>query len=89
MLTDAGFRSLGTRDYSVSHEWTAESLIGHAYSTSVLSRAALGDAAADFEADLRTTTARYASLRQQLSFACELAVRPFPESITIATDSGN
>jgi SAM-dependent methyltransferase len=89
VLTDAGFRSLGTRDYTVTHEWTAEALIGHAYSTSVLSRAALGDAAADFEADLRTTTARYASLRQQLSFACELAIRPFPESVTIATDSGN
>jgi SAM-dependent methyltransferase len=72
VLTDAGFRSLGKREYSVSHEWTAESLIGHAYSTSVLSRAALGDCAPDFESDLRNSLAAHAPCTHQLSFACDL-----------------
>jgi SAM-dependent methyltransferase len=72
VLTDAGFRSLGTREFTVTHEWTTESLIGHAYSTSVLSRAALGDSAPDFEADLRNSLAAYAPFTQQLSFAYDL-----------------
>ena len=73
VLTDAGFDQLGNRDYSVSHEWTADSLIGHAYSTSVLSRAALGDSAPDFEADLRNSLATHAPFTHQLSFAYELS----------------
>jgi SAM-dependent methyltransferase len=76
VLTEAGFGYLGEHEFIVTHEWTEDSLIGHAYSTSVLSREALGDAAADFEADLRRTLLPYAPFRHQLSFAYDLATRP-------------
>jgi len=76
VLTDAGFEYLGKREYSVAHEWTTESLLGHAYSTSGLSRAALGDAVPEFEADLRRALLPHTPFRHRLSFACELSVRP-------------
>jgi SAM-dependent methyltransferase len=80
VLTDAGFDYLGKREYAVAYTWTAESLIGNAYSTSVMSRAALGDSAAGFEADLRASLLPHAPFTQRISFACELArVRP-PDS---------
>ncbi len=72
VLTDAGFDQLGNREFSVAYAWTADSLIGHAYSTSVLSRAARGDSAPDFEADLRNSLAPHAPCTHQLSFACDL-----------------
>jgi SAM-dependent methyltransferase len=76
VLRDAGFDYLGQREFSVAHEWTAESLIGHAYSTSVRSRAALGDSATDFEADLRNSLAPHAPFRHDISFAYELSRKP-------------
>jgi SAM-dependent methyltransferase len=76
VLAEAGFRYEGEREFSVAHEWTAESLIGHAYSTSVLSRAALSDSATDFEADLRNSLAPHTPLEQQISFTYELSRRP-------------
>jgi SAM-dependent methyltransferase len=72
VLADAGFAYLGKREFTVPFEWTAESLIGHAYSTSVLSRTALGDSAPDFEADLRNSLAAHAPFTHQLGFAYEL-----------------
>jgi SAM-dependent methyltransferase len=80
VLTEAGFAYKGERRFTIAHEWTTQSLIGHAYSTSLLSRAALGDAAADFAADLRGSVLASAPpdgrLVQTLSFAYELARRP-------------
>ena len=73
VLTDAGLRYLGKREFTIAHEWTIESLIGHAYSTSVLSRAALGDAAPGFEADLRRVLLPHPPFRHHLTFAYELA----------------
>jgi SAM-dependent methyltransferase len=75
VLRDAGFDHLGKREFAVAYEWTEDSLIGHAYSTSVRSRAALGDSATDFEADLRSSLAPHAPFKQQISFAYELARR--------------
>jgi len=75
VLTQAGFRYLDKREFTVAHEWTIESLLGHAHSTAVLSRQALGETAADFAADLRRTLLPHAPFRHQLSFACELASR--------------
>jgi hypothetical protein len=51
-IGDAGFADVTTRTFVVSHEWTVETLLGHARSTSTLSRAALGARHADFEAAL-------------------------------------
>jgi SAM-dependent methyltransferase len=79
ILRDAGFQLAGCYQFSVSWDWTPEALIGFAYSTSVLSRAALGDLAAGFEQDLRQEV-RAAEpsgvLRQTITFAYELARRP-------------
>jgi len=79
ILRDAGFQLAGSYQFSVSWDWTPEALIGFAYSTSVLSRAALGDLAAGFEQDLRQEV-RAAEpsgvLRQTITFAYELARRP-------------
>lgn len=36
----------------VVHEWTPDAIVGFAYSTSVLSRAVLGDLGPEFKADL-------------------------------------
>jgi ubiquinone/menaquinone biosynthesis C-methylase UbiE len=51
-IGDAGFADVTSRVLAVSHEWTLETLLGHARSTSTLSRAALGARHADFEAAL-------------------------------------
>ena len=75
-LRDAGLEMVGSFDFTVEHEWSVESLIGFAHSTSILSRDALGDQAAAFEADVRARFARHASdgtLRQTMRFTYDLA----------------
>jgi SAM-dependent methyltransferase len=75
VLEARGFEFAGRRQWRLSHEWTPESLIGYLFATSVLSRAALGDLATEFDADIRRElhacdpSGRYG---QSLSFACEL-----------------
>ena len=51
----AGFEDVTEDEFDMPHVWTVESLIGYAYSTSVLSRKALREQAGMFEADLRQT----------------------------------
>jgi SAM-dependent methyltransferase len=79
ILAEAGFLSTGCYEFAVAHEWTPEALIGYQYSTSVLSRAALGAQAAGFEADLRREMLACepsGRLRQTMVFTYELARRP-------------
>lgn len=79
ILGDCGFEPIGRYTFSVDHEWTADTLIGHAYSTSVLSRAALGGLAADFEADVRRELAASDAVgrfRQVIEFAYDLFRKP-------------
>ena len=79
ILRDCGFEAGPTGSVPVSHEWTMEALTGFVFSTSVLSRAALGARAAEFAADLRRELAGGAPdgrFRQVISFGCELARRP-------------
>jgi len=79
VLRDAGFQVLGTWDFPARHEWSWEALIGFVYSTSVLSRAALGDDALAFEHDLRSELGERepcALFRQEIQFAYVLARRP-------------
>lgn len=81
VLAEAGFEVAGRYAFPIIHEWTPDALIGYAFSTSTLSRAALGRSAGSFEADLRralsacTPEARFT---QTIPFACELARRPGP-----------
>ncbi|MDQ1476866.1 MAG: hypothetical protein QOE62_2095 [Actinomycetota bacterium] len=53
VLTGAGFAIVGEHDFPTPHEWNVEQLIGFLYSTSVLSKPALGPHAPAFEQDLR------------------------------------
>jgi SAM-dependent methyltransferase len=53
ILAAAGFELAGRHTVSLSHDWTADELVGFVASTSVLSAAALGEQAAEFDADLR------------------------------------
>jgi SAM-dependent methyltransferase len=79
VLRDAGFQHAGRREFRVAREWTAQALAGYLFSTSVLSRAALGARATDFEADLRRELRACqprGPFRQEITFACELARRP-------------
>jgi len=79
ILRDCGFEAGPTWSVPVSHDWTIEALTGFVFSTSVLSRAALGARAAEFAADLRRELlggAPDGRFRQAISFGCELARRP-------------
>lgn len=53
IMSEAGFEDLGDHEFRIPHIWTVESLIGNAYSSSVMSKQALGARAARFEEDLR------------------------------------
>jgi SAM-dependent methyltransferase len=79
VLRQAGFEICGSYRFPTVHAWTVESLTGYAFSTSVLSRAALGGHAADFEADLRRELGRFASsgaMQETIDFGYLLARRP-------------
>jgi SAM-dependent methyltransferase len=78
VLRRAGLSYEGKVEFSVPLRWSVESLVGLVYSTSFLSRAALGHHADAFEADLRTQllACRPDGLfEQDASFAYELARR--------------
>jgi hypothetical protein len=76
---ESGFQLAGSYQFLAAYEWTPDALIGFLFSTSVLSRAALGGHAPGFEEDLRRELrAREPTgrLRQTIRFAYELARRP-------------
>lgn len=79
ILAAAGFSVLGRREFFAGLSWTADSIVGNVLSTSVLSRAALGDRAAAFEAELRRALLACRGddrFPQRAGFACELFRRP-------------
>jgi len=79
ILRAAGFEILGRPEFAVSRVWTADEIAGFVASTSVLSPAALGADAAEFDADLRRALLSCepdGRFRQDTTFACELARRP-------------
>jgi SAM-dependent methyltransferase len=54
VLRRAGFMDIADHAFDEPRDWTVESIIGYLHSTSVCSRAALGDDAPAFEADIHT-----------------------------------
>jgi hypothetical protein len=79
ILADCGFATGESWTLPVSHEWSVEALTGFVFSTSVLSRAALGGQAGAFAAELERDLLGCVPggrFRQVISFACELARRP-------------
>jgi SAM-dependent methyltransferase len=79
ILRAAGFAVTDTTTFGHEHEWTPDAIAGYLASTSVLSAAALGELAPDFDADLRRELAPWSvpgGLRQEVQFECELTRRP-------------
>ena len=79
VIARGGFDPIGHYEFAVPLTWSVESLIGNAYTTSILSRQALGRTAAAFEADLtRKMLAHEPSGRfvETTTFAYTLACRP-------------
>ena len=79
ILGDCGFETGESWTLLVSHEWTVAALAGFVFSTSVLSRAALGGQAPAFAADLERELLGCVPggrFPQVVGFACELARRP-------------
>lgn len=78
VLAGAGLEVVGTYEFTASHRWTLEALIGFAHSTSILSRAALGDHAEAFERDLRDRLLAVrpdGDFEDAVHFAYDLAVK--------------
>ena len=76
VLKAAGFEVLGVHDFPTPHEWTVDQLIGFLYSTSVLSKPALGAHAPAFERDLRDRLVAVAPdgvFRETIDFSYTLA----------------
>jgi SAM-dependent methyltransferase len=79
VLREAGFELAGEHRFPTEHAWTIETLTGLVFSTSVLSRAALGGHAGDFAADLRRELSGYETaggLPETIGFVYELARHP-------------
>ncbi|MGO9877105.1 MAG: class I SAM-dependent methyltransferase [Acidimicrobiia bacterium] len=79
ILRDAGMQPVGKYQFLTDHEWTPDALIGFVFSTSFLSRVALGDDADRFEEDLRRelrASQPAGTFSQTIDFAYELARRP-------------
>lgn len=79
VLQDAGFELVGSFEFPTPYRWTVDDLIGFTYSTSLLTRAVLGDKAGQFETDLRGDLHDHEQaglLQHTMRFAYELARRP-------------
>ncbi len=79
ILRASGFEIAGRRELPVRQAWTVAEIAGFVASTSVLSPAALGPDAAEFDADLRRSLLGCEPdglFRQDTSFAYDLARRP-------------
>jgi SAM-dependent methyltransferase len=79
ILSEAGFEIAGRHEFACPHDWTVDEIAGFVASTSVLSAAALGAAAPQFDADLRRQLGSCqpdGRFRQDATFAYELARSP-------------
>jgi SAM-dependent methyltransferase len=79
VLNRVGFSYEGSHDFSIRHVWTIETLTGYLYSTSVLSREALGGLAPLFEKDLSVRMLRCrpnGKFEQAVRFSYQLAQKP-------------
>ncbi|WP_162907318.1 class I SAM-dependent methyltransferase [Allorhizocola rhizosphaerae] len=68
VLRSAGFADVEERLFHVPHVWSVDGFIGYLYSTSVVSKAALGANAGAFERELRA--ALTGTLRETARFSC-------------------
>jgi SAM-dependent methyltransferase len=73
ILEEAGFEVIGHYKFPAAHTWTPDSVVGFLYSTSILSRRALGDRAVAFEEDLRAELQAAGRLSQVIDFEYDIA----------------
>ena len=64
ILETYGFEHVAEYEFRVRHVWTLDALVGFLYSTSGVSKHALGDKAEDFEADFRSSLIAFDSCGQ-------------------------
>jgi len=79
VLSDAGFRPAGSRQFAIEHRWTLPELAGLIRSTSFLPAAVLGDQAGAFDADLAAMLGPHSdagTFTETVSFGYELARKP-------------
>jgi len=79
ILAEAGFEIVGRYAFTVTRDWTLADIAGNIASTSVLSEHALGERAAEFDADLRRELSAVqpdGRFRQETELAYDLARRP-------------
>jgi SAM-dependent methyltransferase len=79
VLTRAGFVDVASRVFTAHQAWTIDAIVGYFDSTSVCSRAALGEHFAGFETDIRTSLEAMAEsqlFHEELHFGVTLARRP-------------
>jgi SAM-dependent methyltransferase len=83
VLAEAGFELAREAEVGYSRSWTLDEIAGFVASTSVLSLAALGDRAPEFDAELRDAlraSQPSGGLRQYVTFRYQLARMSLPES---------
>ena len=67
-LVEAGFNGVANREFTDSHTWTRESILGHLHSTSRFSPFALGEELEEFEnAVLSALGPEFSRFRQEIS----------------------
>jgi SAM-dependent methyltransferase len=79
VLAEAGFVDVASRVFRAQQAWTIDAIVGYFESTSVCSRAALGEHFAGFETDLRTALEAMAEsqlFHEELHFGVTLARKP-------------
>ncbi len=79
VLAAAGFEVASKFEFVTPYTWTIESLAGFTFSTSILSRAVLGELSESFQTDLRKELFAIepsGAFRQDISFAYDFARRP-------------
>ena len=79
VLRDAGFSDVESFSFVHPQIWTLETIVGHLYSTSRCSKKVLGDATADFEADLKRSLIKHdprERYSENLRFGYTLARKP-------------
>jgi len=76
-MNDRGFKEVASRQFSMRHTWTAESIVGYLFSTSFCSRRALGANADAFAADMADNLSKFGrQFEEDWSFGCTLGQNP-------------
>lgn len=79
VMRDAGFIDVASHTFVQPQEWTIDSILGFLYSTSVSSKAALGESAQPFEAELTAAMLAHdpaGTYREDIQWGYTLARKP-------------